>query len=131
MDRVAYSLLSAKFSGNKASQRYVNQYAIEDLKSKVKGIDYIVPIKPRDSGSSIVLDMAIAISKYYKIPVADALKIGNTDTKANANLTGKKCLLIDDVIFTGKTLSKGAQALKKVGAKSVIIYALAKSKSYK
>lgn len=131
MDRVAYSLLSAKFSGNKASHRYVNQYAIEDLKSKVKGIDYIVPIKPRDSGSSIVLDMAVAISKYYKIPVADALKIGNTDTKANANLTGKKCLLIDDVIFTGKTLSKGAQALKKVGAKSVIIYALAKSKSYK
>lgn len=131
MDRVAYNLLSAKFSHNKASQRYVNSYAIDDLKSKMANIDCIVPIKPRDSGSSIVADMAQAIARHYKIPFVDALKIGNTSTKANANIVGKRCLLVDDVIYTGKTLEKATTALIKTGAKNIKTYAIAKSKSYK
>lgn len=39
------------------------------------------------------------------------------------NVEGKHCIIIDDMIDTGGTLAKGAEALKEKGAASVVAYA--------
>ena len=66
MDRVAYNLLLAKFQGSEAAQRIINRYAVSDLKGKMKDIDLVLAIAPRDSRSDIVPKLAKAIAAPAK-----------------------------------------------------------------
>lgn len=50
---------------------------------------------------------------------------------ASVDITGKRVLLIDDVLTTGSTLSECARVLKTAGASKVIVVTLAKTRQRK
>lgn len=131
MDRVAYNLLVAKFQGAASAQTIINKYAIDDLKSVAPKMDFIIGIAPRDSGSKIVEKLTKAIATQYRKP-SMMMDKGQTLTKAKAGkLKGCKVLIIDDVIYTGKTMRIATKTLLNSGVSLVKNYALAKSKTYK
>lgn len=131
MDRVAYNLLVAKFQGTVSAQAIINKYAIDDLKTVAPKMDIIIGIAPRDSGSKIVEKLTKAIASRYHKP-SMMMDKGQTLTKAKgAKLKGKKVLVIDDVIYTGKTMNTATKTILNNGAVGVKNYALAKSKTYK
>ena len=60
-------------------------------------------------------------------------RMGNTEGafRAKKDLTGRRVLLVDDVVTTGSTLCACAEALKKAGAREVHAVALAGSRRYR
>lgn len=131
MDRVAYNLLVAKFQKSQSAQRIINRYAVSDLKGKMKGINLIVAIAPRDSHSSIVRQLAEAIAKAYKVPLLLMDKDQTLSPTKRKNCQGKSILIVDDVVYTGATLKKATKAIKPAKPLKIQYYTLAKSKSYK
>ena len=91
-------------------------------------------------------DIAIGLGEKMGIPVSDCLEwkfsiahqIGKTGAEREelasdslqvtdeANIAGKKFILIDDVYTTGSTARAGIQALKNAGAECVAIIVVAK-----
>ncbi|WP_253306608.1 ribose-phosphate pyrophosphokinase [unidentified bacterial endosymbiont] len=61
-------------------------------------------------------DMAIIDKRRPQANVAEVMNI-------IGDVSGRDCILIDDIIDTGSTLCKAAEALKKQGAKRVFAYA--------
>lgn len=61
-------------------------------------------------------DMAIIDKRRPQANVAEVMNI-------IGDVTGRDCILIDDIIDTSSTLCKAAEALKKQGAKRVFAYA--------
>lgn len=131
MDRVAYNLLVAKFQKSQSAQRIINSYAVSDLKGKMKGINLIVAIAPRDSHSSIVRQLAEAIAKAYRLPLLLMDKGQTLSPTKRKNCQGKSILIVDDVVYTGATLEKATKAITPAKPKKIQYYTLAKSKSYK
>lgn len=131
MDRVAYNLLLAKFQGSAAAQRIINRYAIEDLKGKMKDIDLVLAIAPRDSRSDIVPKLAKAISGNARVPLMLFGKGQTLTTAQKKRCTGKNILIVDDVLYTGATFRKATKAIAPAKPRKLQYYTLAKSKSYK
>ena len=61
-------------------------------------------------------DLAIIDKRRPKANVAQVMHI-------IGDVEGRDCIIVDDMIDTGGTLAKAAEALKKHGAKRVIAYA--------
>lgn len=49
--------------------------------------------------------------------------VTETEISLVGDVNGRNCLIIDDIVDSGRTLSKAADILKKEGAKSVMAYA--------
>ena len=113
--------------------------------------DLIIPLplhheRLRERGFNQALELARPISKALDIPI-DATSFGRTrNTPAQANLawrereknirgafhcsadfSGKRLLLIDDVMTTGASLNECARTLKLHGASSVTLLAVART----
>jgi len=91
--------------------------------------------------------LAHEIGRRIHVPVRNALRrVRNTATQAGltnakrrlnvsgafrakraAALTGKRILLVDDVMTTGATAASGARALKRAGAREVVLLTLARA----
>jgi ribose-phosphate pyrophosphokinase len=91
-------------------------------------IDYL---KPRQTPGTVVVspdaggvERARALAKRMSVPLAIIDKRRDDVNVAEVmhiigEVEGKDCLMFDDLIDTGGTLVKGAEALKKAGAASV------------
>jgi predicted amidophosphoribosyltransferase len=121
----AWHIYGYKFFENQKSLDILNSYAAEDLFSHT--FDVIVPIKPRDSGSDLVLQLASHISGLYGWRLMDILKSGNRSTNSKSKLSGLTVLIIDDVLYTGRTCKAAYTAIKKLAPKSIAYYAIARS----
>lgn len=124
---IARLIYGAKFFNNDISLAKLIRIATNDIDPK--GIDAIVPINTRDSRYNIPYRIAKQVASNLKIKFIPAL--GSANSKATSQIKGKNVLLLDDVIYTGKTLSIAADACLKAGAKSVKAFAIAHSKKFK
>jgi len=77
-----------------------------------------VTIIAPDQGSSARL----ARSGYDVISIHKTRQHGNILMKLDAEVVGKDCLIIDDIIDSGQTMEAAAQCLKAHGASSVKAY---------
>ncbi len=131
--------------GTQLGKRMAETISIENSGS----IDLMIPIplhtiKIRKRGYNQADFIAKGISKVWNLPVtADAVhrsKFTESQTQLNRderiqnltgaievrkNVTGKTCILVDDVLTTGSTMSSTALALKNNGAKKVIAFTCA------
>lgn len=139
-----------KYSGMKPLARTLAAY-LERALSVDQPIDAVVPVPlywrrkwARGFNQSELL--AREVAKHRKLPLIDALwrkkataaqaglssagrrrnVAGVFFARRGANVTGKRILLIDDVMTTGATASACAAALKRAGAKSVSLLTLAR-----
>lgn len=124
---IARVIYGAKFFNNEKSLLQLIRIACNDIDPK--GIDVIVPINTRDSRYNIPSRIAKKVASILKIKFMDALTANNT--KASTKIKGMNVLLLDDVIYTGRTLATAAAACNKAGAKSVKAFAIAHSKKFK
>lgn len=98
----------------------------EITKSKIN-VDVIVPIQSQNSKYSIPHKVGKLIAKHFNIDFKDCLTPDNSS--CNANLIGKNVLLLDDVIYTGKTMNLAIDAIDIKKPKKIIAYAIAKAKT--
>ena len=54
--------------------------------------------------------------------VKDKFSDGSTTRRLLGDVTGKDCILVDDMLDTGTTIIRAAQRLKRAGAKKVFVY---------
>lgn len=115
-------------------------------------VDLVIPI-PLEPGSRIrrgynqALDLAKEVSGLLEVPLLDILErhkryshqvdLGRTmrwgnlrdsmAPKRQVNLSGQRCLLVDDVTTTGATLDEAARVLKNLGAEKVYCVTVART----
>jgi len=65
------------------------------------------------------------------LPLKDRVKNIKGAFKVNANLTGKRIAIIDDVMTTGASLNELAKMLKKAGASHVECWVIARTLPHK
>ena len=126
VNEIVWNLYGYKFFKNENCMATLENFMSDDLSIYSDTFDYIIPIKPRNSGSNIVGRMAEYISNILNCNVLDILHPGNASA-TKRDLRGLKILLVDDVITTGRTAAKAAKALEKLGARNIQFYALAKA----
>ena len=138
MDKFSYNLLVAKFFNQKSALDYLKKFVLADFKKEVikKGIkfDIIIAMATRDSKTNIVKEVGKELAKSAGVPIYQLdkdQKIGVVLDRVLQRNPGINILLIDDVIYTGKTANlalKNLAKYKKVG--KISFYPFAKSKSY-
>lgn len=89
-------------------------YDVEDL--VVVSPDVGGVVRARAVAKNLQTDLAIIDKRRPKANVAEVMNI-------IGDVAGRTCLIIDDMVDTANTLCKGAEALKKQGAKKVLAYA--------
>ena len=90
--------------------------------------DAIVSVNTRDSKFNLPQRMAKQIASNLGIRYIDALYDHNT--KCKPSVKGLRILIFDDVIYTGKTMSIAHNSVRSAGAKSVVGFAIARSRNY-
>ena len=125
INEVVWNIYGYKYFQNEDCFKKLVEMAKEDLTDY--SFDVIIPIKPRNSGSDIVVRLASHLADYFDCPLLDCLKPTNKSLVAKEHLKNVNVLLIDDVFFTGRTASNAEMAIKPVKPKSISFYALAKS----
>lgn len=121
----------------------------EEEKKKRKNRLIIIPIplskkRERERGFNQSLIIAQELSNYFQLPLLNNLErverkpqselegkkrtenIKGAFTWKGKNLNDYKIILVDDVVTTGATLAEAAKELKKIGAKKVIGFAVAR-----
>jgi ComF family protein len=141
-----------KFSRDLASARLLSALVLEDsrLQDLVTGCDALVPLplhrkRLGERGFNQALELARPLARAFDVPLrphwlarirATAPQIG-LDAKArrrnlrgafeaHAAMSGKRVLLIDDVITTGSTMLEAARACRRAGATEVRVLAVAR-----
>ena len=126
VNSVTRLIYGAKFYNDDKAFNALCRLCIGDI--KINNIDAIASINTRDSHYNLPQRMAQVIAAHFNIPYINALSDKNT--KCSLRVVNKRILLFDDVIYTGKTLSKATSLILKSGAKSVTCFAIARSKSF-
>jgi ATP-dependent DNA helicase RecQ len=121
--------------------------ALINMESELRAVDAIVPIPPTVSSETHpVISVACALAAKMSLPVLDALvktrimaaqkeqknrtqKVTNVAGafKVQANVEGKRLLLIDDLFDSGATLEEATRVLLAAGAARVCVLALTKT----
>ena len=148
-EKAVYEL---KFSGNRAIARAAAELSAPLLLAeKFDDIDYIVPVplhyrrffKRGYNQSEVIASMlAKQLNKPYKnllkrtrstqrqatLSREERLKNlqGAFAVKKPAHVSGKKILLVDDVLTTGATLHACAEALQQAGSAELLVFTLAR-----
>ena len=148
-EKAVYEL---KFSGNRAIARAAAELSAPLLLAeKFDDLDYIVPVPlhyrrffKRGYNQSEVLASMLAkqLNKPYKnllkrthstqrqatLSREERLKNlqGAFAVKNPAHVSGKKILLVDDVLTTGATLHACAEALQQAGSAEILVFTLAR-----
>lgn len=118
----------------------------------LRGVDVIMPVplhpvRERERGFNQAWLLARAFSKHWKIPVHrhGLVRARKTETQTHLDrderrlnlhgafrapspriVSGKRVLLMDDVLTTGSTTSECARILREAGATSVLVFTLAR-----
>ena len=122
----ALMLLAAKFGNDKSTLKKMAIIMAHFIEAEK--YDYITGANNRDSNIDMGMELATRIADLKKIPYLKLLYNGNAACKSEAK--GKRILIIDDVIYQGKTMNKCVAAAKKAGAESVDFFAFGKSSNY-
>lgn len=152
--RVRDALLRYKFSGAAAYSRIFGKIMAKCIDETQISCDIItwVPLsgkRLRERGYDQAKLLADIVSEELKIPCMCALKkIRNTPAQSGIKdpgqrrknvagayvladtdpVSGKRVLLVDDIVTTGETLSEAASVLKKAGAAEIIALSVARGK---
>ena len=102
---------------------YASPVLLKDIKNK-KYNDNLIVVSPDTGGvararafaKALGVDMAIIDKRRPRANEAEVMNI-------IGDISGKNCLIVDDMIDTANTLCKAAEALKKRGAIKVYAYA--------
>lgn len=124
-------------------------------KVNLKSVDLIIPMPMHparliERGFNQALEIAKILTKNHKekldyksairhkltppqasLPLKDRVKNIKGAFKVNANLTGKRIAIIDDVMTTGASLNELAKMLKKAGASHVECWVIARTLPHK
>ncbi|MBR6633693.1 MAG: ComF family protein [Clostridia bacterium] len=139
-----------KYVANKEFLKFIGKRGKESLKKhNLLGQLDVVTFTPRRPGLVRLYgfdqaeELAMAISEQTDIPCSKLLKrkgfsLEQKSLKSSArsknvegkfrckeNLTGKRVLLVDDVVTTGSTVNECAKMLRQCGAKSVYVWSIA------
>ena len=127
VNSVTKMIYGAKFYNDEKAFNALCRLCIGDI--KINNIDAIASINTRDSHYNLPQRMAQVIAAHFNIPYISALS--NKNTACSSRVENKRILLFDDVIYTGKTLTKASALIYKSGAQSVTCFAIARSRSFK
>lgn len=83
---------------------------------KMEGDDYVV-VSPKNSG----VNRARSLAEYLNttLAIVDQGDEYNEAEYVIGDVSGKKCIMVDDILNTGETLAKAATLLKEAGAAEV------------
>ena len=133
---------SLKYHANLAITCVLAEKLIEAAPGSV-GADFFLPVplareKQRERGFNQAHEIAKILGRYYGVPVEANLcgRVRNTFSQTSLpwsertknirgafscthDLTGKKIILVDDVLTTGATLNELAKTLRKQGAAEI------------
>lgn len=101
----------------------VNLFA-EDIRAQFPNVENITVVSPDIGGISRARQLASSLGcPLAIIDKKEVLEEGKQIATVVGNVKGQDCIIIDDVVDTGQTLSIATQALRKNGAVSVHGYA--------
>lgn len=140
---VRESLLRYKFGGATGYAKVYGRLVAETVRTELPGAYDIVTWVPlsrkrlRERGYDQARLLAKATAKALGMPLTPTLyKQRNTQPqsgtgayrmKKGADVTGKRVLLIDDIVTTGSTLLECARVLGKAGAEQVVCATVARA----
>ena len=126
INSVTRLIYAGKFFNDKtAIKKLIKLCAGDIMKNK---FDAIIPIKPTYNKNNFTATISKGIAKELNIKYLDSLFQNNF--KAKSDVKNLKILVFDDVIYSGKTMNKAIESLKKQNPKSIHFFAIAKSKSF-
>ena len=140
---VRESLLRYKFGGATGYAKVYGRLVAGTVRAELAGEYDLVTWVPlsrrrlRERGYDQARLLAKATAKELGLPLTPTLhkqrntqpqsRTGAYRMKRGADVTGKRVLLIDDVVTTGATLSECARVLGKAGAEQVVCATVARS----
>ena len=105
------------------------EFLAENIYNTVRFLDFdvIVPTNTTHSKVNFPERLCEYLSKFTEKPhIKSGLK--NRNTEASPRLKGKKVLIVDDVVYSGRTMRKTIKAVKSIGPWAIYFIAVAKSK---
>ncbi|MDO9152364.1 MAG: phosphoribosyltransferase [Paludibacter sp.] len=124
VNETVWNIYGYKFFKNEDCFKKLISFAENDLSGLE--FDYVIPIKPRNSGSDITYRLAVHIAGFLHCDMIDLLLYGNRSA-TKRDLKSYNILIVDDVMFTGKTAQKAFITIKNLKPKTISFYSLAKS----
>ena len=124
---IARLIYGAKFFDNKACLDSLIKIASNDIDPKF--YDCIVPVNVRDSRFNVTCSIAKAVCAKLKLKYINALF--NQNGSCSSAVEGLSVLVLDDVIYTGKTMRKAINSCRYAGARRVSYFAICRSKTFK
>ena len=122
----AQLVIDAKFNGDKVAL-YRMQVLMHDVVKSLK-FDIVTSVNGRDSKFHLAGALAQGIANRLKSPYRSVLY--NNNTSCAAEVKGKSILIVDDVIYKGRTMQAAIQAAMYQRPQSIFFLAFGKSKRF-
>lgn len=124
---IAFDLHAAQIQGffNFPCDDLRGMPALGEHISKMKLKDIVV-VSPDHGGAARARKLASYLGNDIPVAIVDKRRTGANQAEVMAiigDVDGKNAIMIDDMIDTGGTIVKGAEAIRNAGAKSVIVCA--------
>lgn len=119
-------VINAKFNGDKISL-YRMIVLLADVARKYN-YDYVTCVNNRDSPFHLAKALAQGVASKIKVPFKDL--ITDQNTKCNSDARNKSILIIDDVIYKGRTMQSSIDAATAARAAKIYFLAFGKSQRF-